>query len=292
MRTQLIKPVYEVKLNPFYTPDYKDKIVIDALKLEREEFKDNKAAIPNTIDFNAKTDIVKGSNYYFVNILANKISALSGRKIRPVSANEIQLFLKYDLIEDANNTYDDSGLIFYSNEYPNLSTYNHICSQMISDDWKKKFEHVELKKPFMLTGSIDIHLDNGFDNGLRIDINDFTEIYNHPSLFKGGSFDINDLGLIETGLPHNLEGGDKTLFIAGGGVRRFNRCGGLNLYAKNGNLSLSSSAGRGRFVEIFSNGNNNLVNLVKKFYKERQSKISSLGEYSIRNIKEVQGLLQ
>ena len=108
MEARLIKPAYEVKVNPPYTPNYRDKIVRDGLRLAREEFKDNKAAIPRTVDFSAKDGDVKGSTHYFVNILASKINALTGGKIRPANAREIQLLLRYGLIEDADKTYDDS----------------------------------------------------------------------------------------------------------------------------------------------------------------------------------------
>ena len=44
MKTNLIKTAYEVKINPPYTPNYKDRLVRDALKLAYENFKGNQYA--------------------------------------------------------------------------------------------------------------------------------------------------------------------------------------------------------------------------------------------------------
>ena len=291
MKTQLIKPAYEVKINPPYTPNYRDEIVRNGLRLAREEFKHNKVAIPSTVDFSAKDGDVKGSTYYFVNILAGKINALTGGKIRPANAREIQLFLRYGLIEDAGRTYDDPGLTFYSNKDFNSRTYDHLCLQIASEGWKKKFEHVEIKKPFILTGSVDVHPDSNFDNGLRIDINDFTEVYNHPALLKGGRFNSNDPGLIETGFPYNLGEGDRELFVTNSGVRWFCRGRDLGLGARDGDLGDSSDAGRGRFVEIFSSGNEGLVTLAKRFHEEQELKAKSLHDHFERKRKEVQSII-
>src|SRR3989344_4789786 len=138
MKTKLINPAYEVNINPPYTPNYKDRLVISALRLAKEGFKDNIYGIPPTVNPEAKGGILKGSNWYFANILANKISKLSGGKIRPVNAIEIQLFLKYGLIEDAKETYDDEGFTVYPVNGANPNLHKYIFSQINSENWKNR----------------------------------------------------------------------------------------------------------------------------------------------------------
>ena len=290
MKTKLINQAYEVKINPPYTPNYKDRLVRDALKLAEGEFKDNKYAIPSTVNTKVKDGILRGSNWYFANILANKISKLSGGKIRPVNAREIQLFLKYGLIEDAKETYDDEGFADYPVNGADSNLHKYIFSQINSENWKNRFRHVDSKKPFLITGSVDVNLDDKFENGLRIDFNEFTEIYNHDALLEGGNFDENDLGLVETGLPYNLGKGNRNLYVSDNSVRGFCRGRNLNLYAWDEGLAGSNVAGRVRLVEIFSSGNDGLVSLVNKLEQEKQNKIRSLEEEAQRKIKQVRSI--
>ena len=158
--------------------------------------------------------------------------------------------------------------------------------------YPKMFEHVNLKKPYLITGSVDVYPDpdDKFENGLKIDFNEFTEIYNHDSLIKGGIFDKNDPGLVKTGLPSTLGQGNLTLHTSDSSVLRFLRGGSLNLFAWDDILAISNLTGRVRLVEIFSSGNDDLVSLVNQFEQEQQNKITLLKQETQRKIKQVQSI--
>jgi hypothetical protein len=281
---QLIKPAYEVKVNSPYTLSY-DKLTREALRLGYETFKDNKAAIPSTVNINHR-GIVKASNWYFANIIANNISKITGRRIHPMNAREVQLFLKYKLLQDASKTYDDEGFVFYPAITLNPNTHEHILEQLQSDEFRNRF-NVDLKKPFLLTSSVNVFPDDNYENGLRVDLDEYSEVYNHDSLIKGGRFDLNDSGLIKDGLPGELGKGSKNLYTVKDGVRWFCRLGDLLLYAGSAALAGSCGAGRVRLVENFSSENEGLIT---KFEEEKQKQIQDLEERVQEKIKQIQSI--
>lgn len=269
MKQTLIKPAYEIEVHPPYTLSYDDKITRDALRLAQEEFKGNNYAIPeyaisSTVNLDSKKDFVQGSSWYFANILASKISKLTNSKVRPVNAREIQLFLRHNLIPDASSTFDDEGFTVNPRKGAKPKLHNHFTSQLTSENWRSKFEHVDRSKPYLITGLIDVSLDDNFEYGLKVDFNEFSEVYNHNSLVKGGNFDSNDPGLINDGLPSRLGQGIRTLYIGDGDVCRFIRNRNLDLIAGNDNLASSYDTGRMRLVEIFSSGNDGLISKIEQ----------------------------
>ena len=281
---QLIKPAYELRVNAPYTLSY-DKLTREALRLGYETFKDNKSAIPSTVNIESK-GVVKASNWYFANIIANNITKITGRRIHPMNAREVQLFLKYNLLQDANETYDDEGFVFYPDIKVNPNIHKHILEQLQSDEFKNKF-NIDLKKPFLLTNSVNVFPDDNYENGLGVDLNEFSEVYNHDSLLKGGNFDLGDLGLIKDGLPSKLGKGSKTLHVANDGVRRFYRDRDLDLDARVDGLADSDDTGRVRLVENFSSENDGLIS---KLEEEKQKQIRDLEEKVQGKIKQIQNI--
>ena len=266
-----------------YIPKYEDKLWKEVLKKSVKEFKDTKA-IPHTIGLGYKEGEYKGSNPYFVCILGNNLIAETGKNyILPMTPSQSEQMLKQnpDFLKDF---YIDSGLltIYHNNEVKtNPVTYDSILSQLKSDDWKHQFSDLDLSKPFVIFGLMNIKKDSSYENGLKFEVSEYTKAFNHNVLLEQGlfAFDSNDPGLEEKGLPLNLGKGNRNLYVGDEGVRGFCRNWDLNLDAGNGNLALSDDTGRVRFVENFSKGSSGLVNnLEKQILFELNKKTKALQE--------------
>ncbi|MEK6835265.1 MAG: hypothetical protein AABX61_03320, partial [Nanoarchaeota archaeon] len=233
----------------------------EAVRKVLTDYKGTRAAL-DTFNVGAQGP-VKGSNIYSRFALANAYREISKENIRPINPRESEIALANDALTDQTSTYEDLGLAVYSKEGSNPKLWKNLREQV-----KSNFANVNLSKPFVITGLMKVVKDSNYEDGLKLDADELTEVYNVPILNKKtGSFDTKDPQLQKTGFPSKLGKGNRTLYTSDNGVQGFFRNGNLVLDARYDNLADSNDDGRVHFVKNFSSGN--LEELVAKLEQER-----------------------
>ena len=219
----------------------------------------------NTIN-QAQEGSLQGSNYFYKCALANIYSELLGQRITPATITEGEIALFHNKLgEDPGTFYEDFGFTVFPEQGPNEEYHQSIRGQV-----KVNFGNVDLKLPFVITGSCNPVKDDKYANGLRLDLNELTDVYNVLTLKESGlyGFSSRDPGLQRTGFPDRFEeNGDRELYVGDSGVRRLCRGRGSYLDAWDGYLAGSVGAGRVHLVANFSSGN--LDELVQQLEQEK-----------------------
>jgi hypothetical protein len=227
-----------------------DKLLVkDSLRLLKEKYT-NTPIILSTIDFNSKQGPVKGCNFFYKASMSSIARELSKEDLIPMTQKISELFINKNKLEDINNTYEDSGFTIYPKEGSSPILWKHLREQT-----KTYCPNINLDKPFVIEGLVDISKDDKFEYGLKVDFNKcgLTIVTQVPILSKGdGIFSSEDRELQKTGFPSKLGQGNRTLYTANNGVRGFYRSGYLNLGARNDNLADSNDTGRVHFAKNFS----------------------------------------
>ena len=228
--------------------NYDNEIVRESVKKLLQDYKGTAAALP-TLDSKAKEGPVRGSNFYFRLTLGNILRKL-GADCTPLTPAQSEIALAQDLLTGLTSTYEDLGLSIYPNEGVNPKLWKHLREQSQGK--------VDLSIPYILTGLADVVIDDKFENGLRIDLSDLTQIYNVPILSqKDGSFDSNNPELTKSGFPSKLGNGSRKLYTRDNndGVGRAYRGRYLDLNARYDDLAYSGGAGRVHVAKNFSSEN-------------------------------------
>ena len=260
MKSTQGKPIIQVNVPYIFQLEY-DEAGREAVKMVLDKYKKTRAAL-NT--FNVEDNgPVKGSNIYARFALANSYRELTKEDIRPINAKESEIALANGTLTDPTSTYEDLGLIVYPAKGANPILWGYL-----RDKVKSNFPKVNLNKPFIITGLADIVKDSSLEDGLGLELNELTEVYNVPILSKEtGTFDTNNSELQKTGFPSKLGEGKRNLYAAKDGVRRFVRNRYLDLFARDDYLANSYGAGRVHLAKNFSSGN--LGELISNLEKER-----------------------
>lgn len=234
-----------------------DEIGKEAVKKVLKDYKNTAAAL-EIFDINSDGP-VKGSSIYSRFALVNAGREITKENLMPITPKESEIALKNNALTDFKGNYEDLGLVVYPREGANARLWKYSRQQV-----KSNFPEVDLKIPFVMTGLMDVVKDKKYENGLRLDINQLTEVYNVPILTTEeiGEFDTEDLELLETGFPSKLGKGSRNLYSSDDGVRRFWRDGDLNLSARSSKLAEWAKNGRLNFTRNFSS--KNLEDLLKE----------------------------
>ena len=275
------KPLIKLNVPYVFRLEY-DKEGREAVKKVLTDYKGTRAAL-DTFNVEAQGP-VRGSNIYSRFALVAAYRELTKEDIRQINARESEIALANGTLTDPNLTYEDLGLVVYPNKGINEKLYSYLREQV-----KSNFKNVKLNKPFIVTGLMNVVRDSNYGNGLRLELNELTEVYNVPILSKEtGNFDTNDLGLQKTGFPGKLGKGNRTLYTSDNGVQRFIRNRGLDLDAYWSGLANSDDNGRVHFVKNFSSGN--LEELVSKLEQEKTKQDQKLKEEYELAVKQVRSI--
>ena len=275
------KPLIKLNVPYVFRLEY-DKEGREAVKKVLTDYKGTRAAL-DTFNVEAQGP-VRGSNIYSRFALGNAYREIIKEDVRPINARESEIALTNDALTDPRSTYEDLGLVVYPNKGINEKLYSYLREQV-----KSNFKNVKLNKPFIVTGLMNVVRDSNYGNGLRLELNELTEVYNVPILSKEtGNFDTNDLGLQKTGFPGKLGKGNRTLYTSDNGVQRFGRYWGLGLSAGWAVLADSDDGGRVHFVKNFSSGN--LEELVSKLEQEKTKQDQKLKEEYELAVKQVRSI--
>lgn len=249
MKSTQGKPLYQVDAPQIFQLQY-DESGREAVKKVLSDYEGTRAAL-STFDSKAKKGPVRGSNVYSRFALGNVYRALTNEDVRPITPKESEIALDSNALTKPTETYEDLGLPVYRNKGANPVLWKHLREQI-----KSNFEDVNLNKPFVVTGLMGVIIDDKYENGLRFDLNELTEVYNVPILSKKtGSFTSDDPELQRTGFPSKLGEGNRTLWTASKGVRKLYRFRNLYLLAYDAYLADSDDTGRVHFAKNFSSGN-------------------------------------
>ena len=249
MKSTQGKPIIQMNVPYIFQLEY-DESGREAVKKVLEDYKDTVAALGT---FNVKAQgHVRGSNIYSRFALADAYREITKEDVRPINARESEIALVNKTLTDPTSTYEDLGLIVYP-----IKGANHSLWQYLREQVKSNFPKVNLNKPFIITGLANVVENSSLENKLGLELNELTEVYNVPILNKKGdsdyNFDSEDKELQKTGFPSKLGRGNRTLYTASDGVRRFYRNVDLSLSARNDDLAFSNDAGRVHLVKNFSN---------------------------------------
>lgn len=267
MKTTLGNPLIKVAVPYIFQLQY-DEAGKEAVKKVLSDYKGTAAAL-NTFDVNEKGP-VKGSNIYSRFVLGNVYRELTNADVRPINPKESEIALADNTLTDPTTTYEDLGVIVYPKKGVNEKIWKYLREQT-----KANFQDVDLRRPFITAGLMNPIKNDKYENGLRLDFNELTQVYNVPILKKEtGNFDSNDPELQRIGFPGKLGKGNRTLYIANTGVRRLYRDRDLYLDASDGDLADSLGTGRAHFVENFSTVN--LDKLISNLEQEKLKQEKSL----------------
>ena len=239
------QPLFQVDVPYIFQAQY-DEIGREAVKKVLSDYKDTRAAL-DTLNPKEKGPI-RGSNIYFRSALGNAYRELVSQEILPqdvlpINPRESEIALANNTLTDPTKTYEDLGLSVYPKEGYNPVLWKHLREQV-----KSHFkDSVDLKLPFIVTGLMNVIKDDKFEYGLRLDyIPELTQMYNVPILAQEeiDSFSSEDPELQRSGFPSKLGEGNRTLYTANTGARRFIRSGDLDLYAVGEDLANSYVDGR------------------------------------------------
>ncbi|MBS3134337.1 hypothetical protein J4214_03835 [Candidatus Woesearchaeota archaeon] len=215
---------------------------------------------------------IKGSNPYFRFALGNAYRELTNQDVLPINPKESEIALANNTLTNPGETYEELGLLVYSNKGYNLVLWQHL-REIAKTQYK---DSVDLEIPFVVTGLMKPVKDDKFEDGLRLDtIDGLTLMYNVPILAQRtnrfdsvNKFDSEDPELQRTGFPGKLGEGNRILFTQNNGVHRLIRGGeGLYLYARYGNLVTMHDDCRIHLVA--KNSSRNLDELVQQLEQEK-----------------------
>ena len=197
MKSTQGQPIIKVDVPQIFQLQY-DEAGREAVKKVLTDYKDTKAALV-TLDIKSQGP-VRGSNIYFRNAVVNAYRQITGENVHPINARESEIALANDTLTDPTSTYEDLGLIVYPKEGVNPNLWENLREQVKSD-----FPNVKLSKPFVITGLMNVVKNSTYENGLGLNADELTEVYNVPILNrKTGKFDSSDKGLQKTGFPSKL----------------------------------------------------------------------------------------
>ena len=282
MKSTQGQPIIKVDVPQIFQLQY-DEAGREAVKKVLTDYKDTKAALV-TLDIKSQGP-VRGSNIYFRNAVVNAYRQITGENVHPINARESEIALANDTLTDPTSTYEDLGLIVYPKEGVNPNLWENLREQVKSD-----FPNVKLSKPFVITGLMNVVKNSTYENGLGLNADELTEVYNVPILNrKTGKFDSSDKGLHKTGFPSKLGRGNRTLYVDNNnGVFGFYRYGNLSLNARGENLAGSNVNGRVNVVRNFSSGS--LDERVAKLEQERLKKEKELQQQYELAVKQVRNI--
>lgn len=162
--------------------DYKDTLVVSLTDLTEKG-----------------KDAVKGTNLYTRFALGKAYSELSEVNVRPINFRESEMGLKYGVFTEPTEIMENLGLAVFPEK-----TLLPILWESLRNQVAHHFKDVDMKEPFVITGLIDLVKDDKFEYCIRLDVNDFTDVYNVPILETSGLFRGDNPGLIKTGFPNKL----------------------------------------------------------------------------------------
>ncbi len=164
-----------------------DENVIEVLHNLHKDYQNTKAFPISSIDSNYDRP-VKDSNTYFRNAFGNYYNKLIDKTVFPITPAESEQALEKELLVDSYETYEDLGLIiFIKKENVNLSNpelYQHIIDQV-----KSNYKKIDISTPFIISGLMDVIKNLKYEYGLRLDLNEFTRIYNIDGIFNEKNLD-------------------------------------------------------------------------------------------------------
>ena len=262
------QPLFQVNVPYIFQAQY-DEPGREAVKKILSDYKNT-----NIRSFNQflEKGPIKGSNPYFRFALGNAYRELTNQDVLPINPKESEIALANNTLTNPGETYEELGLLVYSNKGYNLVLWQHL-REIAKTQYK---DSVDLEIPFVVTGLMKPVKDDKFEDGLRLDtIDGLTLMYNVPILAQRtnifdsvNKFDSEDPELQRTGFPGKLGEGNRILFTQNNGVHRLIRGGeGLYLYARYGNLVTMHDDCRIHLVAKNSSGN--LDELVQQLEQEK-----------------------
>ena len=263
------QPLIQVNVPYIFQAQY-DEPGREAVKKILSDYKNTNVCL-DTLNPNEKGPI-NGSNPYFRFALGNAYRELTNQDVLPINPKESEIALANNTLTNPGETYEELGLLVYSNKGYNLVLWQHL-REIAKTQYK---DSVDLEIPFVVTGLMKPVKDDKFEDGLRLDtIDGLTLMYNVPILAQRtnrfdsvNKFDSEDPELQRTGFPGKLGEGNRILFTQNNGVHRLIRGGeGLYLYARYGNLVTMHDDCRIHLVA--KNSSRNLDELVQQLEQEK-----------------------
>ena len=242
----------------------------EALKWVRANYK-NPAIVLGTYDLQAKQGPIRGSSSYSRYPLVEGYREVTQDLTAfPITPRQSERALSKNMLITPIETYEDLGFIVKPR---NIKINPRLCNYLIQQV-KADFPNVNPEEPFILTGLPHITEHDDYENGLKVDANKLTIVYNNPILNQSSdNFDSDDPGLLGDGLPSKLGKGKRTLYNSDvGGVFRFFRNRDLGLDAGLGGLANSDGGGRVNVAKNFPGGNNFSLEDYTKRAEERIAK--------------------
>ena len=203
---------------------YEDPDFREALKWIRANYK-NPAMVLGNYDFQAKQGPIRGSSSYSRYPLVEGYREVTQDfTVFPITPRQSEKALLKNMLVKPTETFEDLG---FTVKPRNIKYNPRLCNDLIQQV-KADFPNVNSEEPFIVTGLPHITEHDDYENGLKVDLNELTIVYNNPILNQPtGNFDSNDPGLLRDGLPSKLGEGVRTLYNSDvGGVFRFGRGGG------------------------------------------------------------------
>ena len=217
-----------------------DELGKEAVRIINDRFKGNDYVVLKNLGI--ENQPIGYSNPYRRWALGPAVRELLGRDVELLTPAVSEQALRSGKLPDAASTYEDLGIVVYSLNGSNDKLAQHLIAQA-------KERGVETRFP-MVFYHLKTAKDDKFPYGLRMDLDDNAVVYHAPILASQTSkFKSDNKGLVQTGLPDEVEEGDRTLYTARDGLRRLHRVRDLVLSANNDRLPFSYEAGRVSFVK-------------------------------------------
>jgi len=195
----------------------------------------------STIAYNEKTNLVQGSNLFYV-VAVNEVLRENRLKIRTATQADLERMLKTRGI-DLKEVYEDTALVLRNKENPNSYLAKDLIKQIQSRKPKQEM-------PVMIPlNGLELQEDSDSKYGLSFRLRDDSDIIYAPILNKGnGNFSSEDINE-KIGLPEKLvNNGNRTLYTRDSGISRLCLNRGLVLYS--GWYDLTNSGSDGRVVLV------------------------------------------
>ena len=194
--------------------EYSDELVREAIKKILLDYKGIPAVVLPYLDQEAKSGFVEDSTPYFRFVMGNILRDLSGGRIAPITTSQSEIALSYNILEKSYN--EDLGLVVFPEE---STPSNPFLFEHLKEQAKERID-LDLNVPFVITGLVNVVKNELFENYLRIDLTELSELYNVSILDKkrgGGYFNPKDPSLKESGFPSVLldsSEGNRELYIS------------------------------------------------------------------------------